>query len=165
MPTTLPMPIEFRLPEGWYAVPPDQVGAPDVAFVALHPQPDAGFAANITIDGEYRPDAATLAEIADESVQRMHEVAEKVTMTNRNEVGTTDAPGLTQELIFSTVAGSVRRDLVQPQVYLSLLDVNDPRKRSVIRLALTVTAAQYNSVLADFQDFVRTVRPETRAAS
>ncbi|MCX5129755.1 hypothetical protein OOK25_39665, partial [Streptomyces sp. NBC_00347] len=53
MPTTLPVPIEFRLPEGWQPAPPDEVGAPGVAFVALHPQPDSGFTANITIDGEY----------------------------------------------------------------------------------------------------------------
>ncbi|MET7635708.1 hypothetical protein [Streptomyces sp. NPDC005078] len=35
----------------------------------------------------------------------------------------------------------------------------DPDKRVVIRLALTATAAQHDAVLADFQDFVRTVRP------
>jgi len=163
MPTTLPVPIEFRLPEGWSAVPPDQAGAPDVAFVALHPHPEAGFAANITIDGEYRPDAAPLTAIADESVQRMREVAESVAVSDRREIGPSGAPGLTQRLPFSAVAGGVRRDLVQSQVYLAMLNVGDPRKRSVIRLTLTATAAQHDTVLGDFQDFVRTVRPETGA--
>ncbi|MFE9793860.1 hypothetical protein ACFYRL_19190 [Streptomyces goshikiensis] len=37
---------------------------------------------------------------------------------------------MTQQLTFSAVAGSVRRDLVQSQVYLSLLDVRDPRERA-----------------------------------
>ncbi|EFL23057.1 conserved hypothetical protein [Streptomyces himastatinicus ATCC 53653] len=165
MPMVLPVSIEFRLPEGWYAVPPDQVGAPDVAFVARHPQPDAGFTANITVDGDFRPDASALAEIADESVQRMREIAESLWVTGRDEIGSVDAPGLTQELALSAVAGGVRRDLVQSQVYLSMLDIDDPSKRSVIRLALTATADQFDSVLEDFREFVRTVRPETRTSA
>ncbi|MFZ3494765.1 hypothetical protein ACODT5_16355 [Streptomyces sp. 5.8] len=68
MPTTLPVPIEFRLPESWRPAPPDEVAAAGMAFVALHPEPDAGFTANITVDGDFRPDAATLDDIADESV-------------------------------------------------------------------------------------------------
>ncbi|MEU9228653.1 hypothetical protein AB0D40_30325 [Streptomyces massasporeus] len=60
----------------------------------------------------------------------------------------------------STVAGGVPRDLVQAQVYLSLLDVADPRQRVVVRLVLTATAAQFPCALGDFQDFVRTVRPD-----
>ncbi|MDX2825423.1 hypothetical protein PV416_31190 [Streptomyces ipomoeae] len=38
-------------------------------------------------------------------------------------------------------------------------DIEDSRKRAVIRLALTATASQYDAVVADFQNFVRTVRP------
>ncbi|MFI9585445.1 hypothetical protein ACIHCQ_27115 [Streptomyces sp. NPDC052236] len=165
MPTTLPVPIEFRLPEGWRAASPDEVGAPGVAFIALHPQPDAGFTANITIDGEYRPDAATLDELADESVQRLREIAESVVVTSRREIGSAAAPGLTQRLTFSAVAGGVRRDLIQSHVYLSMLDVEDPHKRAVIRMVLTATATQHDSVLGDFQNFLRTVRPDTGAAS
>ncbi|MGP3981253.1 hypothetical protein [Streptomyces sp. KR80] len=165
MPTTLPVPIEFELPEGWRAAPPDEVGARGAAFVALHPQPDDGFTANITIDGEYRPDEATLSEIAHESVERLRQAATSVVVTGRREIGSADAPGFTQTLAVSTVIGGVRRDLVQSQVYLSMLDVADPRERAVIRLVLTATASQHPAVLDDFQDFVRTVRPDTSAAS
>lgn len=165
MPTTLPVPIQFELPEGWRAASPDAVGAPGAAFVALHPQPDAGFTANITIDGDYRPDAATLREIADESVERLRQTAASVEVTERREIGSADAPGLTQTLTVSAVAGGVRRDLMQSQVYLSMLDVADPRQRSVIRLILTATASQHPAVLEDFRDFVRTVRPDNDAAS
>ncbi|MET9516583.1 hypothetical protein [Streptomyces sp. NPDC002994] len=165
MPTTLPVPIEFELPEGWSAAPPDEVGAPGAAFVALHPQPDAGFTANITIDGEYRPDAATLPEIAHESVERLRQAGTSVKVTGGREIGSADAPGLTQTLAVAAVVGGVPRDLVQSQVYLSMLDVADPRKRAVIRLVLTATASQHPDVLDDFQDFVRTVRPDTGAAS
>ncbi|MGW1161019.1 hypothetical protein ACWD5Q_26725 [Streptomyces sp. NPDC002513] len=165
MPTLLPVPIQFRLPENWLVEPPDTAGAPGAAFVARHPQPDAGFTANITIDGEYRPDAATLSEIANESVERLRQAAVSVVVTGRRESGSEDAPGFTQMLAVSAVVGGVRRDLVQSQVYLSMLDVADPRKRAVIRLVLTATAHQFPDVLGDFQGFVRTVRPDIAAAS
>lgn len=161
MPTTLPMPIEFGLPEGWLPARPEGFDAAGVALAAVHPQPDAGFAANIIIDGEASPTSITLADLANESVERLREVAESVEMTHRREVGSADAPALTQRLAFSSVIDGTRRELVQPQVYLSLSDIGDPHKRAVIRLALTATAAQHDAVLGDFQDFVRTVCPDT----
>src|SRR2546425_13324770 len=103
MPTTLPVPIEFELPEGWRAAPPDEVGAPGAAFIALHPQPDHGFTANITIDGEYRPDGATLVEIAHESVERLRQAAASIVVTGRREIGSAGAPGFTQTLAVSAV--------------------------------------------------------------
>ncbi|XUL88630.1 hypothetical protein ACQ86D_19900 [Streptomyces galilaeus] len=161
MPTTLPIPIQFRLPEGWLPARPQGFDAVGVAFAAVHPQPDAGFAANITIDGEVPPDMVSLADLADESVERLREVAELVVVADRQEVGSADAPALTQRLAFSSVIEGARSDLIQSQVYLSLSDVEDPRKRAVIRFALTATAAQHDAILGDFQDFVRTVRPDT----
>ncbi|MFF0837393.1 MULTISPECIES: hypothetical protein [unclassified Streptomyces] len=159
MTTSLPVPIDFDLPEGWRAAPPDEVGAPGAAFVAVHLPSDGGFTANITIDGEFRPDPATLPEIADESVRRLGRAVTSVMVTGRRETGSPEAPGLTQRLSFSTIAGGVSRDLVQSQVYMSMLDVSDPHKRAVIRLILTSTAAQHPAVLDDFSDLVRTVRP------
>ncbi|MER6028707.1 hypothetical protein [Streptomyces sp. NPDC001851] len=164
MASTLPVPIEFRLPDGWRPAPPEEIGAPEAAFVALHPQPDAGFTANITVDGEFRPGAA-LSELADESVQRLQGVADSVVVVSRREVGSEAAPALTQRLTFSAVVGGARRGLVQSQVYLALLDAEDPSKRAVIRAYLTATAAQHDAVLADFQEFIRTVRPDAGAAS
>ncbi|MBT2392400.1 hypothetical protein J7E87_23985 [Streptomyces sp. ISL-1] len=165
MSARLPVPIEFQLPEGWSAADPEQADASGVAFAALHPELDDGFAANITIDGEYRPDEAPLAEIADGSVQRMREIADSVAVANRKEIGSADAPGLTQTMTFAAEAGGVRRALVQIQVYLAMLDVHDPAKRAVIRLALTATPAQLDNVLGDFRQFVETVRPDTGRTS
>ncbi|MFF7641042.1 hypothetical protein [Streptomyces canus] len=165
MATTLPVPIEFELPDGWRAAPPDEVGAPGAAFVALYRQPDAGFTANITIDGEYRPDSAVLPEMADGSVERLRETGASVVLTDRREMGSADAPGLLQKLAVSTTVGGTHRDLVQTQVYLSLLDIADPHNRVVVRLVLTSTAAQHSVVLGAFEDFVRSVRPRTDAAS
>ncbi|MET7690774.1 hypothetical protein ABZT06_22840 [Streptomyces sp. NPDC005483] len=165
MATTLPVSIEFELPEGWSAAPPDEVGAPGAAFIALHPQPDAGFTANITIDGEYRPDLAALPEMADGSLERLREAGASVVLTDRREMGSAEAPGLLQKLAVSTAVGGTPRDIVQTQVYLSLLDTADPHNRVVIRLVLTSTAAQHCRVLDDFEGFVRTVRPRTDTAS
>ncbi|MDV9173221.1 hypothetical protein R6V09_24310 [Streptomyces sp. W16] len=165
MPTTLPVPIEFDLPEGWRAAPPDEVGAPGAAFVAVHLPSDVGFTANVAVDGEYRPDTATLAEIADESVEHLSEAGAPVAVVGRRETGSVEAPGLTQTLAFSAVVVGTTRDLVQSQVYLSMLDVADPRKRAVIRLVLTSTASQHPAVLDDFRDFVRSVRPAGGAES
>ncbi|WP_432036576.1 hypothetical protein [Streptomyces cucumeris] len=134
-----------------------------MAFIALHASPDAGFAANITIDGEYRSDEALLGAIADDSVLHMDKRAETVVINDRKQFGSTEAPGLTQKLSLTAVAGGVLRYLAQTQVYLSVCDIDDPRQRLVIRLALTATAAQHDTVLGDFRNVVRTVHPNTGA--
>jgi hypothetical protein len=157
MATTLPTPIEFRLPDDWRPAPPDEVGAPGAAFVALIPNPDDGFTANVTIDGEYRPDATPLTSFADSSVETLRGAARTVTVLDRTEVGSILAPALTQTL---RLTDQDERQLVQSQVYLSMLDADDPAKRAVIRLVLTATASQVRFVLPDFQWFVSTVRPE-----
>jgi hypothetical protein len=165
MSTDLPVPIVFELPDGWRTAPPDAAGAPDAAFVALGPQPDQGFTANITIDGAYRPDDAALADIAHESAEHLRLAATAVEVVDRQEIGSAEAPGLTQTLSLSTTAGGVARDLLQTQVYLSLLDVADPARRAVIRLVLTATAAQHPDVIEEFKEFLSTVRLDVEASS
>ena len=170
MATTLPTPIEFRLPEGWRPAPPDEVGAPGVAFVALHPHPDHGFTANITIDGELdSADAdAPLAELADASIRTLRDSGADVTLADRSDVGAGDAPGLTQTLTLRATVNGEPRELVQAQVYLAMLDTGPdtrsdtavPGRRAVVRLVLTASARQFQAVLPDFQWFVWTVRPD-----
>lgn len=185
MATTLPTPIEFRLPDDWRPAPPDDVGAPGAAFVALLPNPEDGFTANITIDGEYRPDAIPLSALADGSVRALRATAGSVTVLDRAEVGSQDAPGLTQTLRVTAPVHGTERHLVQAQVYLSLLGTKSSASgtstgtessasgmstgteraaaRVVIRLVLTATVEQHRAVLRDFQWFVSTVRPEARS--
>ena len=161
MATTLPAPIEFRLPEGWRPAPPDEVGAPGAAFVGLHPDPDNGFTANITVDGEGYTEAASLPELADASIRTLRETGAEVSLADRSEVGSGDAPGLTQTLSVRAVVNGAPRDLVQSQVYLSMVDTEDRGRGVVIRLVLTASAEQFAAVLPDFQYFVWTVRPDT----
>lgn len=159
MAATLPIPINFRLPDGWQPAPPDEMGVPGVAFVALHPASRDNFTANITIRGEVRNDAAPLAEIADESLERLRRHTARAEMTQRRNVGTSEAPGLTQLVKMRAEANGVERDLVQAQVYLSLVDTEDRRKRVVLELVMTTTATQFATLVEDFQQFVGSVRP------
>lgn len=161
MATELPVPIEFRLPEGWKPAVPDDVGAPGAAFVALHPGPDDGFTANITIDGEPDAEETSLEQRADRSLAALRGAGMTVEMVNRERIGSPAAPGLTQVLTLSGPVNGVVRELVQSQVYLSLVDSRDSRAQAMIHLALTSTAAQFEQVLPDFQYFVWTVRPDT----
>ncbi|MFE2097859.1 MULTISPECIES: hypothetical protein [unclassified Streptomyces] len=165
MAATLPVKISFSLPEGWQAAPPDEVGAPGAAFVALHPASiDGGFTANITIAGRMRNDSATMWQIADESVHRL-EPAGTVEVVKKAEVGTpdipglTDAPGVIQNLRLHTTLRGEPLELLQSQVYLGMEDVGNSAKRAVIELVLTATENQLAEVLDDFKAFLRTVRP------
>ncbi|MER5812634.1 hypothetical protein ABT143_31365 [Streptomyces sp. NPDC002033] len=157
MPATLPVPIEFSLPEGWVPAPAPE----DVAYAAVRPQPDGGFAVNITVDGGFPKEDVTPADLADASVERLRSFAEEVAVTRRSELGTPDSPALAQRITFSAAVGDSLRDFVQSQVYLFLLDTEDPGKRALVRLALTSTVAQEGGVLEDFRAFVRSVHPVT----
>lgn len=163
MVTMLPTPIAFRLPEDWHPVPPDEVDAPNAAFVAMLPGPDRGFTANVTIDGGYRPDSSPLTSMADHSVRTLRASLagpDAVAVLNRAEVGSEQAPALTQTLKITTPVDGAELDLLQSQVYLSMLDSQDPTKRAVIRLVLTATTEQHQAALPDFQWLVSTVRPD-----
>ena len=163
MASTLPTPIEFRLPDEWQPAPPDDVGAPTAAFVALVPHPVDGFTANVTIDGELRRDTVPLASLAEASIEKLRAAADSVTVLDRAEVGSAAAPALTQTLRVTAPVHGAERDLVQAQVYLSMPDSEDPARHAVIRLVLTAGAGQYEAIRPDFQWFVSTVRPDARA--
>ena len=160
MVTTLPVPVEFELPPGWTPAPPDEVGAPGVAFVALRSLPErTGFTPNITLSGEFRDDPASLTEIADESISRLGQTSERASLARRTEVGTPGSPGLTQLV---NIRHPVGGELLQCQVYLDMHDTHDASRRAVLQLALTASAEQLDDVLGDFQRFVASVRPDTK---
>jgi hypothetical protein len=159
MATNLPVGIKFHLPDGWVAAPPDEVGEPKMAFVALHPESiENHLTAIITINGEMRPDAAPLSEIADQAVEKLREVSETIEVGERREGGTPGAPSLTQVVKALVDTEGRRRRVVQTQVFMSMLDVDDPRKRAVLKFALTSTPGQFRTVIGDFQAFIRSIR-------
>jgi hypothetical protein len=160
MATELPVRIEFSLPDGWQAAPPDEVGAPDVAFVALRRTKAAdgpnGFTTNLTIAGEHRDPTIPITTIADESLHRLESVAKSVRVRDRTNLGPNDTPGMTQVLDIELNKG---KPLVQCQVYLPLEDAHNPSRQAVLELVLTCTSDQLAEALPDFQRFVETVRP------
>lgn len=164
MASSIPVPVEFQLPDGWKQAPPDEVGAPGAAFVALRPPAEQGFTPNITISGGHRADDATLDTIADESLQRLAHACDDAALIERTPVGSVQAPGLTQLVRLHPGTEQTPRELVQSQVYLALLDVDDPHRRVVLEVVLTATPDQLAGVVEDFQDFVGTVRPKNSEA-
>ncbi|OEJ30246.1 hypothetical protein [Streptomyces subrutilus] len=84
MPTSLLVPIKFRLSEG-----------------RLPARPEGGFP----------PEARRRAELAAESAERRGETAESVTVADRHAFGSADAPALTRRLAFSAVTGDFQECL------------------------------------------------------
>ncbi|WP_020666163.1 hypothetical protein [Amycolatopsis nigrescens] len=162
MVTQLPVAVRFELPDGWRPAPPDEVGAPGAAFVALNSATQgSGFTANIAVDGEVREDG--LAGVAEESVRVLGESAQDIAVVSRQEVGSVRAPGLTQDLRVTANIGGIAHELLQCQVYLVLGTSADQSRGAVVRAALTCTGDQVGAVLDDFRSFVRTLAPDTPA--
>jgi hypothetical protein len=153
----LPVGIEFDLPEGWLPVPPEEVGAADIAFVALNDRTGgSGFTANITIDGDLRADGASLSDVADEMVAQLRTATPSVTVSRQEEAGDPDVSVLTQEVRLTAATNGVVRELVQAQVYLGMSWVPG----SVVRVLLTATEEQFPALKADFAEFLASLRPE-----
>jgi len=159
---TIPVPIEFSLPEGWRSAPPDEVGTPGAAFVALHPGTiQNGFTANITITGELRGQDEPLTAIGNEAVARLEASgARDVKLGRRNEVGSAENPGLTQAVKLNIDLKGRPQDIIQFQVFLGMRDQRNPDLRAVLHVVLSALPEQFEQVIGDFQKFLSTIKPE-----
>jgi hypothetical protein len=155
MATTLPVPIEFSLPDGWLSAPPDEVGASQAAFVALHPGSSAGFTANVTISGEVRTDV-TLAQVAAEAAARLERGVGPVEIGRRNELES----AYTQVVRMTVPIDGRPVELVQLQVFLAMPDARDKSRRAVLEIVLSATPEQFEDLVGDFQAFLKTIRPD-----
>ncbi|OQO94867.1 hypothetical protein B1813_01990 [Saccharomonospora piscinae] len=161
MATTIPVPIQFSLPDGWRSVDPDELGTPEAAFVALRPgSRGEGFTPNITISGDLRPSDVPLSTIAEESVERLRRGSTEVSLGRTTEGGTTENPVRTQAVRVEVELAGQRRYLVQYQVFMAFANAADPRTRPVLRVVLTSTMEQFPEVVDDFQAFLDTITPE-----
>jgi hypothetical protein len=162
MVTTLPVPIEFSLPPGWRSVSPDEIGTPEAAFVALHPETtQRGFTPNIAITGETHEDDVTLVQLGDTAVQRLRTGARDVQLGRRNEIGTAEDPGLTQAVKLNIDLQGRPQDVIQFQVFLIMRDRQDPRRRGVLQVVLSALPEQFPTVIGDFEQFLSSVTPES----
>jgi hypothetical protein len=166
MPGTLPVPLEIQLPQGWQSAPPDEVGAPHAAFVALHiPSQGQGFTPNITVTGRTLEGSASLHRLAEESVQRLRESVGSVAIAKRTEVGTSaapglvEAPGIVQNLRIQATVNGQPMELGQSQFILLLQNEQQRGELVEIEVALTAKTTQLDGVLEDFQTFLAALRP------
>lgn len=162
MVATIPVPIEFSLPDGWRSVPPDEVGTPDAAFVALHPSTiQSGFTANITVTGELRGEDEALTEIGNEAVAKLQAAgARDVKLGRRSEVGSAENPGLTQAVKLNIDLKGKPQDIYQFQVFMGMRDQSHPGLRAVLHVVLSALPEQFEQVIGDFQKFLSTIKPE-----
>lgn len=157
---TIPVPIQFSLPEGWRSVPPDQVDAAEAAFVALRPPSVKGFTPNITMNGDLQDVGVPLARLADEAVERLRRGAPDAELGKRKESGSDRGPGLTQAVRMTLRLNDRPEQLVQLQVFLGMRDVRNPSRYAVVQIVLSALAEQFPEVVGEFQQFLSTIRPE-----
>ncbi len=163
MASTIPVPIQFSLPEGWQSAPPDEVNAPDAAFVALRPPASNGFTPNITLSGELRGDDVPLTQVADEVIARLESSVGTVQLGRRKEVGSDDSPGLTQALRMPITLEGRKQDVVQFQVFITMRDTSDPSRKVVLHAVLSSTPDRFEAVISEFQTFLSTIKPDQAA--
>lgn len=165
MRATIPVPIQFRLPDGWQPVDPVKAGAPGAAFVAVHPASRNGRVANITLAEEHRSSGGTLSDIADQALGRLVRVGHGVSLVRRRTYGSDEVPAIAQLATLSVARDGATQQLVQYQVFLALVDERNPDRRVIVETALTATPEQFDQVIDGFGEFVATIRLDQRRAA
>lgn len=156
----MPIPLNCRLPEGWRAVAPEELGS-EAAFVAVHPGTSERFTAYLTADGRLRDDDADLRDIADEAFEPILRDAESATISAEIDTGSSRAPGLTRMADVRVDVDGQPLDLVRCEVFVTAPDTIDPQRRVILRFALTATPEQIRVLAADFEAFVDSMEPVT----
>ena len=164
MPTTLPVPIVFRLPnEHWQPADPEALGVTNAAFLAIRREHEGDdYAPTLTVSGGLRTDPATMDEIGDEAVAVFAQQAADVELVTRRDYGSAEAPGLLQVVGGTLFAGERRYDLRQAHVLIGMSDVEDSERRVVVKIVLSTTYAQFDTYLPELQEFVASLHPEQR---
>lgn len=161
MTSPLPVPMNLRLPNDlWVQVDPDRFGLTNAAMLAVRSEHDGdGYAPTITVSGAVLGPGEGMQEAADEAVSAFEAQADDVEMIKREARGSEGSPGLMQ-LLGGTVAVEGRRfDVRQAQAFLGMRDVEDPEVLAVVKVVLSVTFAQLDLYLAEFQDLIASMAP------
>ena len=155
----LPVPVEFRLPDGWEPVRPEEWGVENAAFMAVRRDAPGDYVPILSIAGDWRLDYVTLDTIADESVSLAAAQASSVEILDRKHIGSEEAPAILQLLGVEASVDGRDWQLRQGQVLSGLVDVDNPEKRVVVIYTVTCSADQFDVVGREFQEFMSTVRP------
>ncbi|WP_203748828.1 hypothetical protein [Cellulomonas chitinilytica] len=150
--------MAFRLPSGWTRAEPapTQGGAPD--FIAVHARTDDGFTPNITVGT--RAAEASLDQLADDAVAQLTATQTDVVVRRRQPLGHEPAPGLAQELTFTTTLDGHDVAITQQQVLLTLTAPADGEGRVLYVATFTTTTRTVSKLAPDFLAMVRSLRPE-----
>lgn len=70
---------------------------------------------------------------------------------------------LTQTVRLNIDLQGRRADVIQFQVFLTMHDRGDSRRRAVLYVVLSSLPGRFRAVLGDFEQFLSTIRPESRA--
>jgi len=163
MTSTMPVPFIFELPnEHWRPVEPESLGVHNAAFLAVRDEHTGDYTPTLSISGDWRPDDATLDQIADEAVVLLGRQGTEVELVRRRDAGSEQAPAVFQVLGATAVAEGQTWDIRQGQVFLALKDVTDPRERAVVAITLTTTFGQFDEYLPELQTFMRSVEVRNR---
>jgi hypothetical protein len=158
--TTLPVPIEFQLPNGtWRPVDPEAVGVTNAAFLAMRASEPGEYTPTISISGDWRLDDASLEQIADEALEGARSEGLGVDLIKRDEAGSPQAPALTQLVDLDATVDGRQYDLRRGQVFSAFLDQGDPSKRVVVVFTFTCTYRQFRDFGREFQEFMGSVAP------
>lgn len=157
--SSIPVPIEFRLPTGWEQVDPEEWGVVNTPFMAVRRGAPGDYVPVLTITGDWRLGYIDLTDIAEESVTVAQGQADEVKLLDRQDVGSERAPGIVQMLALKSTINAKPYQLRQGQVLSSLIDINDPSRRVVVLYTVTCTEDQFPVVGREFQAFMTTVKP------
>lgn len=161
-----PVPLTFELPgPQWQPADPEALGVSNAAFLAVRSETTDEYTPTLSISGDLRPDNASVVDIADESVALLREQGSDVRLLHRREVGEAEAPGVAQVMGLSIEVDGRTFDLRQAQVVSSMYDVEDPTRRAVLLFTLTCTVDQFDALVPEFQEFVRSIRPQKAAST
>jgi hypothetical protein len=164
--SALPVPIAFELPQNWRPAEPEQVGAPEAAYIALRPEPVTvtDFVANITVAGERLNGDRSLVEYVDESLRRLRQTAPDAELVKRTETDAEQTPSVTQIVSLTTDVQGTPRRVLQVQVFLAVPDPQYPEQRAVIELVLSAVPEEIDQVVGDFRALVDSVTPHAGQA-
>src|SRR5205823_12318735 len=92
--TRIDIPLGFDVPDGWTPMDPATAGSPGVVFLAVRSAAAGSvFTPNITIVLDRRPEGVDLTEVADDSVERLSAVMDRLAVLDRKAVGDRTTPG------------------------------------------------------------------------
>ncbi|WP_232680076.1 hypothetical protein [Nocardioides sp. R-C-SC26] len=158
-----PVPFRFELPSPlWQPTDPETVGVTNALFFALRADdpadPLAGsYTPSLTISGGWRDPGTTVAQVAEESLEKLRiQGLSDVEVVRRREVESDHAPALAQTIGGLVDIDGTRFDIRQQQAVFGYRDLTSNRIAIVIH-TLTSTYAQEADLESEWRSYVASI--------